>query len=146
MTPYISSRFTVTTEKASLSAHQPHNEERLEMTCTDKHVIRKTFFIERPCQPKEPLHMMDDQPTVHCPRHRLRQQVCQRGLSFVANAATAARHKTCDSHKPKVQLKRMTRLCYWHEYSLKLCDNDGSIFCAFIFASSQADAQEKAMR
>lgn len=45
----------------------------------------------------------------------------------MASAATAARHKTCDSQKQNVQLKRQTRHCYWHEYRLKLRGNDGSM-------------------
>lgn len=66
------------------------------------------------------------------PCDRLRQQSCQRGLTFVANAARAARHQSCDSQKADVQREPTTQDCYWHEYSLKLCDNDGRVLYAFL--------------
>lgn len=84
------------------------------------------------------------QPMDQDPRDRLRQQACQRGLKFLPTAATAARHRTWDSQKQMVRLKRVKRHCYWHEYILKVRGNDGSMKHAFIFASDERDARERA--
>lgn len=80
-----------------------------------------------PGQQTEPHRIKPYQPMDQDPRDRLRQQACQRGLNFVATAATAARHRTWNSQKQKVRLKRVKRRCYWHEYRLKPRGNDGSI-------------------
>lgn len=108
------------------------------MTTTDKHVTRNTplrlRLLRRPGQRRGPPTriILSYQPMIRDPCDRLRQQSCQRGLTFVANAARAARHQSCDSQKADVQREPTTQDCYWHEYSLKLCDNDGRVLSAFL--------------